>query len=180
MQLKGLPPIVIGVFRCIFGTSEICVNHKGSFSRHLTATKGVRQGGVTSAYLFCLYIDDVLETINELPYRCWSSLKRINIQAYADDIVIFCPSALRLRRLFYELERQLVSSDLVINLQKTRTVIFSRRVLIFQDPVLHVYGIDITNVKGYKFLGCMLDWKLNENSELNRITGLLGNSLLLS
>ena len=171
MQSKGLPPFVIGLFRCIFGTSEICVNYKGSFSGHWTATKGVRQGGVTSAYLFCLYIDDILMSINELPYGCWSGLQRINVQAYADDIVIFCPSVLGLKRLFYELERQLVSNDFVINFQKTKTMIFSRKAVIFQGPVLHVNGIDITNVKEYKYLGCMLDCKLNEKSELNRITG---------
>ena len=112
-----------------------------------------------------------MKSINKLPYKCWSGLKRINFLAYADDKVILCPSALGLKSFFYELEIQLVSNDFDINFQKTGTMIFTRKVVIFQGPVLHLNGFDITKVKEYKYLGCMLDCKLNENSELNRITG---------
>ena len=77
-----------------------CVNYKGSFSGYWTATKGVGQGGVTSASRFCFYTDDDLQSINELLYGYWNGLKRINVQTHADDIVIFCPSALVLKRLF--------------------------------------------------------------------------------
>ena len=71
----------------------------------------------------------------------------MNVQAYADDIVIFCPSALGLARLFYELERQLVTNYLVFTFEKTRTLIFTRKVEIFQSVVLYVIGIDIASVK---------------------------------
>ena len=91
MESKGLSSFIIGIFRCTYGTSENYGNYKQSFSGHWTATKGVWQGGVTSAYLFGLYIDDILKSLNELPYGCWSGLKRINDQVYADDIVIFVP-----------------------------------------------------------------------------------------
>ena len=64
-----------------------------------------------------------------------------------------------------------MSNDLFINFQKTRTMIFARKVVIFQGPVLHLKVIDIANVKKYKHLGCMLDCKLNGKSELYRITG---------
>ena len=103
MQSKGLPHFVIDIFKCTFGTREICVNYKGSFLVHWTATKGVRQGCVTSVYLFCLYNDDIQKSINELPHGCWSCLKRINIQAYSDDVVMFSPSALGLNKLFMSL-----------------------------------------------------------------------------
>ena len=82
-------------------------------------------------------------------------MKRLNIQVYADDIVIFCPSALGLKKLLHELERQLVTNDLVTNFQKTKTMIFTRKINIFQGSVLHVNDIDITNMKEYKNLGCI-------------------------
>ena len=151
MQSKCLSPFIIGIFRCIFGTREICVNqnYKESFSGRWTATKGVRREDVTSAYLFCLYTDDILQSINELQSRCWNDLKRINVQAYAGNIVIFCPSGLGRKRFFYELEGQLVTVYLAVGFRKTRTVIFTRKVDIFQGCVLHVNGIDVTNVKEY-------------------------------
>ena len=49
-------------------------------------------------------------------------------------------------------------------------MIFTRKFDTFQGPVLPVNGIDSTSVKEYKYLGYMLDCKLNEMSELNGIT----------
>ena len=62
---------------------------------------------------------------------------------------------------------QLLTNDLVI--QKTKAMIFTRKVDFFHVSVLRVSGIEISNVKKYKYLCCIPDCKLNEKSELNRI-----------
>ena len=87
-------------------------------------------------------------------------MNKINVKAYADDIVIICPSAIIVRRLFHELERQLVTKELMINFLKTRSMILTRKIDTFQGSVLHVNDTDNTNVKEYKYLGCMLGCKL--------------------
>ena len=43
---------------------------------------------MTSAFLFSLYIDDILLEISLQPYSCFLSINKINIEAYADDIVL--------------------------------------------------------------------------------------------
>ena len=83
-------------------------------------------------------------------------MKKKNLQAYVDDIVMFCLSALGLERLFYELEGQLLTNDVTINFQKRKTMIFTRKVGIFHASVLHVSGFENSNVKEYKYLGCIL------------------------
>ena len=81
MHLKGIPSSVVRTFAFIFANSNICVSYGTSFSTSWTAGRGVRQGGVVSAYLFCLYIDDILCAIDKHPYGCWLGIRKLNIQA---------------------------------------------------------------------------------------------------
>lgn len=87
----------------------------------------MRQGGVTSAYLFCLYIDDILSEISAEPYGCWHGLTKVNIQAYADDIVVFCPSSTGLRVLLQKVEISLSKHALILNNAKTKCMVFSKQ-----------------------------------------------------
>ena len=48
--------------------------------------------GVTSAYLFNIYVDDILIYINNLSPGCRTSINKINNQAYADDMVLLSQS----------------------------------------------------------------------------------------
>lgn len=56
-------------------------------------TNGVRQGGVLSPYLFCVYIDKMSGSLNEAQTGCIIGGAKINHIMYADDIVLLSPSA---------------------------------------------------------------------------------------
>ena len=49
----------------------------------------MRKGGFTSAYLFWLYLDEVLCEIGRQPYGYWSGLRKTTMHTYAGDIVVF-------------------------------------------------------------------------------------------
>ena len=126
MSCKGLPRDVVNFFEFILSNTSVSVYFRGSKSSPWVARQGVRQGGVTSAYLFCIYIDDILNDISNLPDKCKLGISNLNIQAYADDIVVFCPSAGGLRNLMDCLGQKLTAHGLVINLQKTKILIFDK------------------------------------------------------
>ena len=46
-----------------------------------------------SAYFFCIYVDNMLEKISLEDYGCRIGVAWRNIQAYADDVAIFCSTA---------------------------------------------------------------------------------------
>ena len=87
---RGMPSYVVNMLRTIYSRTSVSVH--GIFSNSWKICRGVRQGGVTSAFLFNLYIDDILTTLSCCKVGCYLGINRINCQAYADDIVLLSPS----------------------------------------------------------------------------------------
>ena len=86
-----MPQFITSVFEFILSRSRISVNFNGSFSEQCKIVRGVRQGGVTSAFLFNIYINDILDEISNLKVGCKIGINKINIIAYADDMILMAP-----------------------------------------------------------------------------------------
>ena len=54
---------------------------------------GVKQGGVLSPILFCLYLDGLLAILAESNVDCFIGTWYFGALAYADEIVLLAPSA---------------------------------------------------------------------------------------
>ena len=50
----------------------------------------MRQEGVLSALLFAVYFEDILGAVNRERPGCYLGMQKMNTQAYADEIVIYC------------------------------------------------------------------------------------------
>ena len=50
-------------------------------------SNGVRQGGILSPYLFCVYMDDLSNKLNDIKVGCTIGATLINHLMYADDLV---------------------------------------------------------------------------------------------
>ena len=70
-----------------------------------SVTNGVRQGGMLSLYLFSVYMDDLSMVLNGLNFGLVAGDKIINHLIYADDLIIFGPSASGFKRLLAECEK---------------------------------------------------------------------------
>ena len=57
------------------------------------ASNGVRQGGILSPYLFCLYTDELSKMLNNVTIGCFVGASLVNHLMYADDLVVLAPSA---------------------------------------------------------------------------------------
>ena len=80
------------MIKFILFNTRICVNFNGSFSPEWNIVRGVRQGGVTSAFLFNIYINEIIEHLSHLNLGCKLGINTVNIMAYADDIILLSPS----------------------------------------------------------------------------------------
>ena len=68
-------------------------------SDSFSVTNGVRQGGIISLYLFCVYMDDLSKKLNNVNAGCIIGAALINLLMYADDLVLLTPSSMGLSML---------------------------------------------------------------------------------
>ena len=86
---RNIPPDLVLLIMYYLRNQEarIIWNYvKGSYYNNIE--RGVRQGGILSPLLFKLYVDDVLREITESGVGCKLGILRINVLAYADNLVL--------------------------------------------------------------------------------------------
>ena len=82
--------------------------------------KGVRQGGVLSPFLFKIYMNEILNDICNMDQGCIIGINRVNILAYADDIVLCAPSIESMNDIFTKFCCHISDVSLKINFDKTK------------------------------------------------------------
>ena len=75
------------------------VSWSGYFSEYFLAKNGVKQGGVLSPVLFCMYLDELLHALSAANVGCYVGDIFVGALAYADDLVLTAPSATALRKM---------------------------------------------------------------------------------
>ena len=56
---RGIPLYIVRILVFWHATKKIYVHWKYLMSESFSVTNGVRQGGILSPYLFCVYMDDL-------------------------------------------------------------------------------------------------------------------------
>ena len=121
---RGLPIDVILLVMHYLRNQKARVAWDGEFGRYYDINEGVRQGGIMSPLLFKLYIDSLLSEINELDIGCKFGITRVNILAYADDLVLISNTFEDLEKLYIRLCEILDELKLILNRLKTKCMIF--------------------------------------------------------
>ena len=104
--------------------ARVCWN--GSQGQYSYIDKGVRQGGILSPFLFKFYIDGIINKISNTNKGCKLGLVRINIIAYADDLVLLCDSKNSLEAIYEILDEDIKNLKLMINKSKSKCMIFDK------------------------------------------------------
>ncbi len=71
----------------------------GKFSSQFSTSNGIRQGGVISPVLFCVYMDALWKRLEAKGFGCWSGNHYFGAVGYEDDLKLLSPSARALRRM---------------------------------------------------------------------------------
>ena len=96
----------------------------GSFSdgtsSRLKNKNGVKQGGILSPVLFCVYIDGLLDRLAKCHVGCYIGPNFLGALAYADDIVLLASTPSAIRKLLYIRDDYAREYSLVFNGQKSK------------------------------------------------------------
>jgi len=121
-------PFVVLCLLCKFYTSHVtCVLWNGSQSNWFGVINGVKQGGVLSPVLFCVYLDRLLKVVCSPGAGCFIGAVFTGILAYADDIVLLAPTPQVMRRMLVTCEDYAAEFCTLFNASKSKCIICMSR-----------------------------------------------------
>jgi len=143
------------------------------WGKHLSepfhVSKGVRQGGVLSPYLFAVHLDDLSNELNNIKAGWYIGEVLLNHLMFADDICVFCLSVRWLQRILDVCQAYAESHGIIFNCNKTVCMTFKAKSAKSTDtPLLKLGGQYVKSVNQYKYLGIVLNTELSDDKELQR------------
>jgi len=120
---RGLPACIVRTLVNMYTGHLIRVSWAGVMSNYFTALNGVKQGGVVSPILFCIYIDDLLLSLARSGVGCYIGLNFVGAIAYADDIVLISPTPFAMRRLLSICDDYALQYDIIFNASKSKFLV---------------------------------------------------------
>ena len=108
----------------MYVNQSLCVKWNNVMSDQFSATNGVKQGGVVSPTLFCIYVDDLLMSLKESGYGCRIGLNFYGCFGYADDIVLLSPTYGGMRAMLNISAKYTRSHNIVFNAKKGQVIFF--------------------------------------------------------
>jgi hypothetical protein len=152
--------------RKIYETTKIRIVTPAGYTELINLIQGLLQGDPSSPILFNIYTNDIEKFFRSKGFRGI----RIGVNndvillAYADDVVIFSESVIDLRDKLQTLQQYCEEKELTINVEKTKIMIFKKRInkTLYQTFKLNNSAIEI--VDEFQYLG----FKLHRNGIMMR------------
>ncbi|KAL1448299.1 hypothetical protein WDU94_008926, partial [Cyamophila willieti] len=164
MEIFGVPDKIINLARLCTEDSKCKVKVNGLTSSSFNVNTGVRQGDGISPTLFNIAIEGALQKIN----RTGGGIKmgkKVNILAFADDVVIVAETVEETRNLMNILIEETEEVGLKINETKTKFMHVSRNKTRGMDH-MEVGNYNFERVNSFKYLGVTLTDDNQEDVEI--------------
>ena len=92
MLEKGVCPLICNLLLDMYVNQRIKLRCIDVYSEFFTVSNGVKQGGILSPCLFSVYIDGMLNALQEENIGCFMGGVYAGALAYADDLMLLSPS----------------------------------------------------------------------------------------
>ena len=129
---------------------------------------GTRQGDPLSPLLFIAYLDRVMDQVRQNACGINIGGIRINNLRFADDIDLIDEDVSSLRSQIELTKEAAEQAGLLLNTNKTKTMVFGERNI---ESNIQVAGVTIENVEKFEYLGSLLTWDNNCSDEIKRRIG---------
>jgi len=158
LMKRGLPACIVRILINLYTANEVRVLWAGLASELFSVLNGVKQGGVISPILFCIYVDDLLIKLKRSGVGCFVGLNFTGALAYADDIVLMAPTPSAMRKLLAICDEYAAQYDIIFNAEKSKFLVIAahKRRSLYQsmcDCKFYIGGNVIDNVSSYSHLG---------------------------
>lgn len=154
-----------------YSNSTMRVKWGNVIGRSFLFSNGVRQGSCLSPLLFAMYVDDVIINICKMPYALRRGKSKLNILAFADDIVLLAPTMYGTQILLNAIVKHFDNLQIEINTDKTKLMCFNATSTKWSLPrtgTVSCGGRLLERVQEYKYLGILITSSNALASELEK------------
>jgi len=116
---RKVPGAIINLLIQWFDNQQFLISWGNTRSFKFNVLQGVRQGGILSAYLFSVYIDDLSVQLTNTGLGCRIGTSILNHIIYADDICILSNTLYALKKLLKICNEFALNNNLEFNPAKT-------------------------------------------------------------
>ena len=171
---RHIPPVVVRILLCFYANNYVYVSWNCFNCEQFIARNGVKQGGVLSPVLFCIYIDKLLGKLSSSGMGCHIGAYFVGALVYADDIVLVAPTPYAMRSLLSICDEFACKNDIVFSASKSKCVIVrptrARYNYLYNfghDNIrFNISGQPIELVDSYKHLGHLINSQLDDNDDI--------------
>ena len=156
LMRRSVPRNVLCILENWFSKCYTCVKWNNFFSVMFKLNCGIRQGGVLSPYMFAIYIDEIVHSIESLSTGCYLGSVCFSIILYADDMLLLAPSINALQKLLTVCETELRKLDLSINAKKSVCIRIGSQSSIECCKILTADGKCLEWVNNLRYLGIFI------------------------
>ena len=168
---RKIPSVVLRFLLQMYTGFKACIYWNGFLSNMFVISNGVKQGGILSPLLFCVYFDVLIDRLTQSGYGCYIGLVFLAVLAYADDIVLLAPTATAMRHLLAICDIFAADFDVMFNATKSKCIFFdcSRRHLCCPLPSFYIGNNEIEYVDSWPHLGHILSKNgKHDNDDISR------------
>ena len=126
---------------------------------------GVKQGGVLSPILFCVYMDELLSRLEKSGLGCYIGKQFLGGFGYADDLKLLCPSVGGLQKMINICEDFGREFDVMFNAKKTLGICYGNNSTCNIRSV-YLNGVSIKWEESVKYLGNILSCNLSDAADI--------------
>ncbi len=136
---KNICPIVARFLTVMYTNQTFRVMWCTYIGDIVSASNGVKQGGVMSPLLFTVYVDELLVRLSKSKYGCYVGQVYCGSFGYADDVVLLAPTVFSLNIMLSICSEYAAEYDVLFNADKTKLILCN--------------GIDNTAIPDIQFMG---------------------------
>ena len=120
----GIGGNILNVIKSMYNDVEYCVRLNGINTEWFKVMNGLKQGCMLSPLLFNLFINNLVETINNLGLGVDIGQEKVSILLYADDLVLIAETETDLQILLDTLSGWCTRNRIMVNEAKSNIVHF--------------------------------------------------------
>lgn len=169
---RKVPVAVIRFLYQSYSNQKMQIRWCSQVSDSFGISNGVKQGGIFSPILFCMYMDVLLERLQSLGVGCHLGSTFTGALSYADDLTLISPCPYALKSMLRICEDFAKEYDITFNPKKSQCIFFSRDRNPPKSPTeISLCGKQLKWFHEVKHLGNTVKFDLNESPEIQKKGG---------